>query len=36
MYAVITLETVVLYTLNKVAILVTDAPVKHALTIYPP
>ena len=34
-YAVITLETAGLYAPNKVDILVTDAPVKHAPTICP-
>ena len=34
-YAVITLETAVLDTHNRVAILVTDAAAKHAPTICP-
>ena len=34
-YAVITLETAALYTPNEVAVLVTDAPAKRALTICP-
>jgi len=33
MYAVITLEIAALYTPNKVVILITDAPDKHAPTM---
>jgi len=35
MYAIITLETAALDTPNKVAVLVRDAPAKHAPTICP-
>jgi hypothetical protein len=34
-YADITLETVALDTPNNVAVFITDAPAKHAATIYP-
>jgi len=34
-YAVIALETATLDTLNKVDVLFTDAPAKHAPTIHP-